>query len=54
MFFILKIRVAEITAEKQDEVLAYNDSKSAKGSMVTKTSDIAKEILAIKRAKPDE
>ena len=53
-FFILKIRVAEITAEKQDEVLAYNDSKSAKGSMVKKTSDIAKEILAIKRAKPDE
>lgn len=53
-FFILKIRVAEITAEKQDEVLSYNDSKSAKGSMVKKTSDIAKEILAIKRAKPDD
>jgi hypothetical protein len=53
-FFILKIRVAEITAEKQEEVLAYNDSKSAKGSMVKKTSDIAKEILAIKRAKLDE
>ena len=53
-FFILKIRVAEITAEKQDEVLSYNDSKSAKGSMVKKTSDIAKEILAIKRAKLDE
>jgi hypothetical protein len=53
-FFILKIRVAEITAEKQDNVLEYNDSKSVKGSMVKKTSDIAKEILAIKRAKPDE
>ena len=51
-FFILKIRVAEITAEKQDEVLAYNDSKSAK--VVKKTSDIAKEILAAKRVKPDE
>ena len=53
-FFILKIRVAEITAEKQDEILAYNDSKSAKGSIVKKTSDIAKEILAIKRAKQDD
>jgi hypothetical protein len=51
-FFILKVRVAEITAEKQDDVLAYNDAKSAK--MVKKTSDIAKEILAAKRAKADE
>jgi hypothetical protein len=53
-FFILKIRVAEITAEKQDDILAYNDCKSAKGSMVKKTSDIAKEILATKRAKQQD
>jgi hypothetical protein len=51
-FFILKVRVAEITADKQDDILAYNDSKSAK--VVKKTSDIAKEILAAKRVKPDE
>ena len=51
-FFILKVRVAEITADKQDDVLVYNDSKSAK--VVKKTSDLAKEILAAKRAKSDE
>lgn len=51
-FFILKIRVAEITAEKQNDVLVYNHSKSANGTK--KASDIAKEILATKRVKLDD
>jgi hypothetical protein len=51
-FFIIRSRVAELTAEKQDEVVIYNDAKMQKATK--KTSEMAKEILALKRSKVDE
>ena len=44
-FFIIRSRNGELTVEKQDDVLAYNDNKNSKG--LKKTSEMAKEMHVV-------